>query len=738
MLGQWSYVLFAVGVFNLILGLLVLLRNAKNKANIVFASLSVAIGLWVIGIAGFGLANTPIVALLFAKLFYVAPLFVALTFAYFALLFPNGRRIHWHILLATGLPVAGLVIALLVQPTFITEHIVFESWGNAVVVNQGHYFAYALVVMALFGYALLSLLRKLKHLRGLHHTQVQWFFVMGIIVSGIGVWFNIILAHWLGDYRYVWVGPLATTIFLISTTISIVKHGMFDIRAVTARSLAYALSLVALAGIYYLLAYVMSIMLFSGTEVVDTSVSLVNVALALTLAFAFQPVKRFFDHFTDRIFYHGSYDQDEFTARLGGILMNTSRLKDVLQLALNEITSTLKSDNGLFIVYRDERDDVMVGKTEFDDFTEKEHEQLRDFAAIIQPGLVVVDAQAKYDDPEAAKVHRLLARRRVALVLPLVNASETIGYLLLGEQLGASYSQRDIRVLETIANELVIAIMNARSVQAVRDLNTHLEERVLNSTRQLLRTNKRLLEMDETKDEFLSMASHQLRTPLTSVKGYISMVLEGDVGDVTPDQRKLLEEAYTSSERMVHLIGDFLNVSRLQTGKFVIDRKQSDLAKVVRQEVDGIRQIATTHGVAITYKPPARFPELYLDEGKIRQVIMNFIDNAIYYSPEGGDIKVTLRLEDGDAVVCVIDKGMGVPAAVQKRLFTKFFRAENARKQRPDGTGIGLYLAKKVIDGHGGTLVFESKEGKGSTFGFRLPIKKLSTPPPPDPDIIEA
>ena len=210
------------------------------------------------------------------------------------------------------------------------------------------------------------------------------------------------------------------------------------------------------------------------------------------------------------------------------------------------------------------------------------------------------------------------------------------------------------------------------------------------------------------------------------------MVLEGDVGDIAPDQRRLLEEAYTSSERMVHLIGDFLNVSRLQTGKFVIDRKLVDLAKIARQEVESIQQIASTHGSAIQYRPPARFPQLYLDEGKIRQVIMNFIDNAIYYSPDSHDIKVTLRVEAGEAVLRVIDKGMGVPVEVREKLFTKFFRADNARTQRPDGTGIGLYLAKKVVDGHGGSLVFESREGKGSTFGFRLPIKKLSTPPPHD------
>ena len=131
----------------------------------------------------------------------------------------------------------------------------------------------------------------------------------------------------------------------------------------------------------------------------------------------------------------------------------------------------------------------------------------------------------------------------------------------------------------------------------------------------------------------------------------------------------------------------------------------------------------------MSYRRPARFPVLYLDDTKIRQVIMNFIDNAIYYSPDANVVKVRLSVEDGEAVLRVIDKGIGVPISAKKKLGTKFFRGDNARRQRPDGTGIGLFLAKKVIEGHGGTMIFESELDKGSTFGFRLPVAKLKLSP---------
>lgn len=111
-----------------------------------------------------------------------------------------------------------------------------------------------------------------------------------------------------------------------------------------------------------------------------------------------------------------------------------------------------------------------------------------------------------------------------------------------------------------------------------------------------------------------------------------------------------------------------------------------------------------------------------LDEGKIRQVVMNYADNAIYYSHENSTITVSLSVENDEVLFTVKDTGIGVPKAEQEKLFAKFYRAANARVQRPDGTGVGIYLAKKVIDAHGGKIVFESTEGKGSTFGFRLPL----------------
>jgi signal transduction histidine kinase len=149
------------------------------------------------------------------------------------------------------------------------------------------------------------------------------------------------------------------------------------------------------------------------------------------------------------------------------------------------------------------------------------------------------------------------------------------------------------------------------------------------------------------------------------------------------------------------------------------------LANVIEGEVLQLKETAAAKDMTLSYDQPKSFPTLMLDETKIRQVIMNFVDNAIYYTPAGGKITISLVETEKSVEFRVKDNGIGVPEAEQHNLFNKFFRAKNAQKARPDGTGLGLFMAKKVIVAQGGALLFESKMGKGSTFGFSFAKAKL-------------
>lgn len=299
------------------------------------------------------------------------------------------------------------------------------------------------------------------------------------------------------------------------------------------------------------------------------------------------------------------------------------------------------------------------------------------------------------------------------------------GAIFLGSKLnGRRYYTDEIIVLRKALVEILLAMQNIFRLQQLVNFNQSLESKIELATKELRRTNDKLKALDEAKDEFISMASHQLRTPLTSIKGYISLILDGDMGKVPTKQKKMLQEAFSSSQRMVYLISDLLNVSRLRTGKFMIETTDVYLPDVVEEEIDQVKEMAEIKNIKIHYVKPKAFVHLELDDMKIRQVIMNFIDNAIHYTPEGGEINVELKETDKSVEFRVIDSGIGVPKSEQHHLFTKFYRAGNARKARPDGTGLGLFMGKKVVIASGGSLIFSSEEGKGSTFGFIFPKNK--------------
>jgi signal transduction histidine kinase len=203
------------------------------------------------------------------------------------------------------------------------------------------------------------------------------------------------------------------------------------------------------------------------------------------------------------------------------------------------------------------------------------------------------------------------------------------------------------------------------------------------------------------------------------------MVLDGDAGKINGMQRKLLNQSFISAQRMVYLISDLLNVSRLRTGKFLIEPISTNLADVIKGEVNQLIETAEGRNLTLTFNAPQHFPTLMMDETKTRQVIMNFIDNAIYYTPAGGHITVNLVEKPQIIEFTVEDDGIGVPKHEQHHLFSKFYRAENAKRARPDGTGLGLFMAKKVIVAQGGAIIFKSQEKKGSTFGFSFAKEKL-------------
>ena len=232
-------------------------------------------------------------------------------------------------------------------------------------------------------------------------------------------------------------------------------------------------------------------------------------------------------------------------------------------------------------------------------------------------------------------------------------------------------------------------------------------------------TKEKLIE--KMKTEFVSVAAHQLRTPLSAIKWTIRMILDGDAGEINEEQRELLEQTYISNERMIRLINDLLDVSRIEEGRLLYDQKDARIEDVIDSVIEASQEMLRNKNMVLEVNKKET-PKVKIDKEKIGVVIQNLLENAIKYTEQGGKIKITLDNDEKNVIFKIEDSGVGIPKSQQDRIFTKFFRAENVTRMETNGTGLGLYTTKNIVQAHKGQIWFESEENKGTTFYFTIPI----------------
>lgn len=715
------YLLPIVGI--LLIASTVLLRNHQNKVNRNFAFLNFAIVGWLLSLFVADTVNSENVALLALRIglsvsVLMAFLFLVFSFNFTHQKFPNVLKYISYVLLLIFIP---LSLTPAIVPT-----IRIENTGAQIGDVTALYTLHTAVLALFFIFGLVTIFRYRKKANTLEKQQIR-LLVIAILFAFIT---NIVTGFVLEIFDFTGAGNLVGTfslfVFSAITSYAIVKHKLFDIRLVVARTLGYLLAVVSLILIYSMLAFSVVEVIFAQFQTGQATRQLIYTALAVLTAFTYQPLKKFFDKWTNRLFYRDAYDAQVLLDSLNSVLVSTIDLQKLLSDSSRVINDSIKSDYIVFSINSVNKSPQRLVGAATQSFSQTDLGQISQVVAASRAKTIVADELTEKQGDIAGQMRQ----NDIAVVVRLTDnpgeESSDVGYMILGnKKSGSPFSGQDIKVLEIIADELVIAIQNALRFEEIQKFNITLQEKVDDATKKLRDANKRLIELDQTKDDFISMASHQLRTPLTSIKGYVSMVMEGDAGKITKKQNELLNQSFISAQRMVYLIADLLNVSRLRTGKFVIDPEKTNLADVIDGEMAQLTETAKGRKIELKYNKPSTFPELMLDENKTRQVIMNFIDNAIYYTPTDGHVNVNLEDKGETIEFTVVDDGIGVPKSVQHNLFNKFYRADNAKKARPDGTGLGLFMAKKVVVAQGGSIIFRSAEGKGSTFGFSFNKKAL-------------
>ncbi len=307
-----------------------------------------------------------------------------------------------------------------------------------------------------------------------------------------------------------------------------------------------------------------------------------------------------------------------------------------------------------------------------------------------------------------------LARIRYLVTVPIYSEEQIIGALAFAVGKGKhDITRQEVSMMKSLADQAGIVMRNLRLFEGIQKANAELEK-----------ANEHLRTLDEAKSEFISIASHQLRTPMTGIMGYLSMLVGGDFGKLDPKIGNILSQILDASKRMIRLINIFLNISKIEAGRFELDKKPVQFANIIETEFVELKKLADDKGLKLTFKKPKPpLPEVMVDRDKLADVVQNLVDNAIKYT-EKGSVAVSASTVDGMIRIDVKDTGRGLKNTEVGKLFNKFVRGDGIARIHPDGSGLGLYIAKKIVESHNGRIWVESEgEGKGSTFSFVVPVR---------------
>jgi len=370
---------------------------------------------------------------------------------------------------------------------------------------------------------------------------------------------------------------------------------------------------------------------------------------------------------------------------------------------------------------------------------------------ILAPSLPAPDA-----DPQEARI--LAEEGVVGLILVPINLQQTcVGVLGIGRRHEGGFGEGTVETLQRLADQAAVALANALAYREIEMLNLSLEAKVAERTRDLSEANaalnvshEKLRALDRLKSEFVSSVSHELRTPLTAIRMAVDNLLDGVTGEVTPTLQRYLTRVRNNTDRLVRLIADLLDLSRIEAGRVELHPTAVSVGDLLQEVAEGLRPMAAQKGVEVEVPPPPP-SEAYADRDKLQQVLINLVENAVKFTPSGGRVTVAARTLSANAECemrnveltatsaaasspgedrariefSVEDTGQGIPSEELEAIFDKFHQVRRDGQGKTQGTGLGLAIAKSLIELHGGRIRVESELGRGSRFVFTVPAAEV-------------
>jgi len=721
-----KYTILLIALLNFIIGFFVLSKNRKSTVNLSFALVSFDLGFWAV-----------------SMFFYVKPLvFDSETWIKIVYLFVIGLAVIWTYFFKIFLEVkdkifpisitlvAFFFIYILINTDYWVKEVITKPWGPETILGPA-YGLFGIYILITIGWVVYYWVKKILQSRGIQKIQLLYVFAGGFIYSILATIFDVVLPLITGNSRFFWISTYFSLFFVGATGYAIIKYRLMDIRFVLGRGAVYAFSLIAIIWLAFLL-------MASGNKFLPAiSFNITGPLILIISILLFQPIFNFFEKLASKYFYYTFYSYQTVLTDLGKGLTRFLDLDQLSSLIVSTLMNTMKLDrtvillrepgDGEYVIQKNigfrEENGISLVK---DNFLTIWLERTQMPLVYEELSLIIRDTGKGEMKIRLENLKENMKGIEAALCLPLLLENKIIGMIVLGNKLsGEPYSQQDIELLTTLSNQASMALQNAKSYSEIKNFSIRLEREVEKATKELREAYEELKNLDKAKSEFISIASHQLRTPLTAIKGYISMMREKIYGIPPKQMEKPLKNIYASNERLIKLVNDLLSVSRIEAGRMEMELEKLSLEEIISSVVEELKNIVKEKNIYLKWEKLKKpLPKISVDREKIRQVILNVVDNAIRYTEKGG-VTIKCKMENEKCKIEVSDTGAGLTKYELSKIFESFSRGAAGTRLYTEGVGLGLYIAKRFVEMHKGKIWAESKgKGKGSTFCIELPLSR--------------
>jgi len=711
------------GLGAIVLGLITFFKRKKSNLHRVFALLNLAFAIWALSYWRWLLASNYVSALFWTKILSIGSTLIPILFLHWVLLLVDKVK-EKKMFLIFGYFITAIFLAFAFSPLFVktVEPTFSFAWWPKPGVLYHFYIIFSYIL--LLGYSIYQLFIAYRGSKGHRRAQMKYVF-LGLAIAAPAGFSNFPLWYGINFPPYLNVVVLA---YMGCYTYAMLQYRLMDIRLVISRTVIYLSTFVSVVGVGYGLLFLNN----SLKEPFPFNIFFPAIIVIAGLGFKF--LFNIFERVANRYFYYTFYSYQKVLNDLGKQLTQILDIKKLSVLIVETLQKTMRLDKVVVLIRRETGSYAVLKNVGFkgegvtslakDKFLTKFLQESRSPLVFDELALLKNDVTQAGNRKAIKALQKNMQKTEATVCLPLFRAKSIMGLIILGGKISRdAYSKEDLGLLDALASQASIAIENAQLYGQVNDLSFNLQQKVDEQTKELVMAYNELKRTNRLKTEFLGMSSHQLRTLLTIIKGYLSMTLEGDYGKIPPKIRPVLENVYSASQRLVKIVGDLLNISRIDLGKMNLENTKIQIHDTLQSCYEEMKIKAEEKGLKIIYKQPSSsLPKIDVDESKIRQVISNLIDNSIRYTMQG-QIVITVEKKKNSILIKIKDTGVGLSKDEQKDIFEGFTRGTAGINHFTEGAGLGLYISKKYLDLHKGKIWSRSPgKGKGSTFYVEIPI----------------